>query len=164
MLDPASFLRKLFAALTESGVDVSRFPLDHLCYRVENGDRYRALRNVLDQEGILLGEHLIGRRPIATYRLNRPFHFEERSIDVLELPAPKPDSPYPEGYEHAEFIVDEKLMAFTQRYPKLTWDRSGIGKDINADVRLRFDGFSVKFHRCSLADVIADGKDGMIYG
>ncbi len=155
MLDAAPFLRKLFAALAESGVHVSRFPLDHLCYRVENDKRYQELRNELDREGVLLGENPIGGRPIATFRLNRPFLFEGRSIDVMELPAPKPGSPYPEGYEHAEFVVTEDLLEFTKCYPQLAWDISGIDKSINADVRLRFKDFSVKFHRRALAEVIA---------
>jgi len=158
MLDPAPFLRKLFAALAEYDLDVSLFPLDHLCYRVENDERYQALRNALDREGVLLSENEVGGRPIATYHLNTPFLFDGRSIDVLELPAPKPGSPYAEGFEHAEFVVDEDLMGFTQRHTQLAWDLSGMDKTINADVRLRFDGFSVKFHRRALADVIADEK------
>ena len=159
MLDPAPFLRKLFSVLDENGVDVLRSPLDHLCYRVENDERYQALRNALDREGILLGENQIGGRPIATYRLNKPFLFDGRSIDVLELPAPKPGSPYQEGYEHAEFVVDEDLLAFIQRYPKLAWDISAIGKTINADVRLRFEGYSVKLPRRALAAELAADPD-----
>ena len=158
MLDPVSFLRKLFAALAEHEVDVSRLPLDHLCYRVESAEQYQALRTDLDMKAVLLGEHQIGGRLIATYRLLNPFHFEGRNIDVLELPAPKPGSPYPAGFEHAEFVANEGLMEFTLRYPRLAWDQSGMDKTINGDVRLRFDGFSVKFHRRALADVIADEK------
>lgn len=152
---PTSFLQKLFAALTECSVDVSGLELDHLCYRVESEDRYAVLKELLDARGALLSESMIGGRPIACYCLRDPFQFEGRRIDVLELPAPKPGSPYPEGYEHAEFVVTGDLIAFTQRYPQLAWDLSDIDKTINADVRLRFDGFSVKFHRRALADVIA---------
>ena len=128
--------------------------LDHLCYRVEDQERYGDLRKKLDAAGTLLGESLIGGRPIATYRLHRPFRYGKRRIDVVELPAPKPESFYPEGYEHAEFVVDGELLAFTQKHPALVWDLSGASKPINADVRLRFDGFSVKFHRQPLAAVI----------
>ena len=158
MTAPTSFLQKLFAALAECSVDVSGLELDHLCYRVEEQDRFIVLKEQLHANGTLLSESMIGGRPIACYRLHDPFQFEGRHIDVLELPAPKSGSPYPEGYEHAEFVVTEELIAFTQRYPKLAWDLSDIDKAINADVRLRFDGFSVKFHRRALADVIADEK------
>lgn len=153
-MDPTSFLRKLFASLEGSSVDVSGFELDHLCYRVETLDRYVELKKQLDAEGTLLAESVIGGRPIACYRLHVTFQFDGRSIDVLELPAPKPGSPYPEGFEHAEFVVHEDLLAFTKRHPKLDRDLGDPAKSINADVRLRFDGFSVKFHRRSLAGVI----------
>ncbi len=154
MTDPTPFLQKLFAELANCSVDVSSLELDHLCYRVEDLGRYMELRGQLDEEGILLAESTIGGRLIATYRLNNPIRFEERSIDVLELPAPKPGSPYPEGFEHAEFVVHEELLAFTERHPQLDWDLSALAKPVNADVRLRFGDISVKFHRQSLAEVI----------
>lgn len=154
MIDLAPFLEKVFAALEQCNIRVTGMELDHVCYRVETKERYEALRKELDADGTLLGESLIGGRPIATYRLNRPFHYERRRIDVVELPAPKPGSPYPEGFEHVEFVVDEDLMAFTQRHPGLAWDLSGASKPVNPDIRLRFDGFWVKFHRLPLVEVI----------
>jgi len=155
-LDPTDLLNRLFAALLGDGVDVTAFELDHVCYRVADMGRYEALRTMLAQQGTLLGDHVIGGRPIATFRVIEPFLFEGRSIAVIELPAPKPGSDYPEGFEHAEFVVDEGPLVFAQRYPELKWDLAGGSKPINADVRLNYDGFSVKFHQRALADVIAD--------
>ena len=158
MPDPSSFLRKLFAALLNSGIDATELELDHLCYRVESMDRYEALRRELNTKSTLLGESIIGGRPIATYRLRDPFLFDDRRIDVVELPAPKPGSPYPEGFEHAEFVVVEDLLAFTEKHPDLPWDLSGSAKPRNAEVRLHFDDLSVKFHRQPLAEVIEQEK------
>ncbi len=154
-LDPTDLLHHLFASLRGDGVDVSALELDHVCYRVADMGRYEALRTMLAQRGTLLGEHLIGGRPIATFSLYEPFLFEGRSIAVIELPAPKASSDYVEGFEHAEFVVGEEPLAFAQRFPRLKWDLSGASKPINADVRLNYDGFSVKFHERSLAAVIA---------
>ncbi len=154
MLNPSGFLRKLFDALASAGVDTKGFVLDHLCYRVGSMERLVELRKELDATSTLLGESIIGGRAIATYRLDEPFLFEARRIDVVEVPAPKLGSPYPEGFEHAEFVVEEELLAFTERYPDLPWDLSGSTKPLNAEVRLRFDGLSVKFHRQPLAEVI----------
>lgn len=155
-LDPSAFLRRLFAALQADGVDVSAFELDHLCYRVESLERYAALKDTLSEQAVLLGEHPIGGRPIASYRMHRPFRYEARAIHVLELPAPKAGSPYPEGFEHAEFVVHEAPETFADRYPQLAWDHSAAHKARNADVRLNYAGFSVKFHQRSLAEVIAE--------
>ena len=153
--DPSRFLEQLFKALSDDAIDVSVFELDHLCYRVETMERYAELKDKLLDEGSLLGEHQIGGRPIATVRLRNPLIFQNRSIAVIELPAPKPGSSYPEGYEHVEFVVDLEPMEFAACYPTLDWDLSGAHKSVNADVRRNYDGCSVKFHRLGLAEVIA---------
>ncbi len=154
--DPSIFLQRLFAALEQDGIAAAPLVLDHVCYRVETAERYAAWRDHLSKNGTLLGEHVIGGRPIATFKLYRPFILQGRAIDVIELPAPKNGSPYAEGYEHAEFVVGEDPQVFAARYPSLNWDLSGAEKKINADVRLGYGGFSVKFHERSLEEVIAE--------
>lgn len=151
---PGPFVERLLQALQADGVRVEERELDHLCYRVATEARYQELRSVLMEQGELLSESLIGGRPIAAFRLTEPWIIGDRRIAVVELPSPKAGSPYVEGWEHAEFVVDEDLLAFTQRHPHLTWDLSDLHKPINADVRLRYEGFSVKFHRHALAYVI----------
>lgn len=153
--DPSIFLEKLFAALEDDGITTSSLELDHLCYRVETLARYAEWKDRLSKNGSLLGEHLIGGRSIATFKLNTPFIFQEHTIDVIELPAPKDGSPYTEGYEHAEFVVAQDPRAFAKRYPSLKWDLTGADKPNNADVRLSYEVFSVKFHERSLEEVIA---------
>lgn len=153
--DPIPFLKRLFEALEQDGIATEGLPLDHLCYRVETLERYMAWKSLLSKNGRLLGEQVIGGRPIATFKLHTPFSFGGRLIDVVELPAPKPGSPYTEGWEHAEFVAGEDPRAFAARYPALTWDHSGADKPVNADVRLGYAGFSVKFHERALEVVIA---------
>lgn len=152
--DPDPFLIELFNALKERKLDVSAFELDHICYRVETNDRYTEMKLMFQEHGRLLAESVVGGRAIATYRLNDPILFGGRRICAVELPSPKKGSPYTEGYEHAEFVVDEELLHFTERYPKLNWDLSGSRKKVNADVRLSLGTISVKFHCASLEMVI----------
>lgn len=152
--DPTIFLEHLFTALHANGLKVEDMELDHLCYRVATVVRYSTCMDLFAQHGTLLAESLIAGRPIATYRLHQGFRFRERIIDMVELPSPKPGSTYHEGYEHSEFVVEEDLLVFTQRYPKLAWELDDLYKPTNADVRLRYPDFSVKFHRQSLAEVI----------
>jgi predicted metalloenzyme YecM len=123
--------------------------------------RYEQLRDRLLEENELLVESPINGRRIATFRMASPFRFNQREIWLLELPEPKPGSPYPEGYEHAEFVTDRPLSLFE---PWLTaflgitandLDRKGLTKSLNADFRLRLpDGLSVKFHELPLDRVI----------
>ena len=152
--DPAPFLDQVFAALAQDGIDVHAYVLDHICYRVATTARYAELRNALLPLGELLTEKPINGRPIASFKLHQPFVYQNRRIDGLELPSPKPGSPYTEGFEHVEFVVPEGLAAFQARYPHLPFNTKGLHKAINADLRRSYDGFSVKFHEQSLEYVI----------
>ena len=152
--DPAPFLDRVFLKLKVNTLFIQGFELDHICYRVESVERYELLKTELNQIGELLAESQIGGRPIATYRLHTPIHYEGRNIPLFELPAPKVNRPYPEGFEHVEFVVDLPLEQFIEAYPYLEFDLSGMNKSLNRDVRLDFPGFCVKFHELSLDEVI----------
>jgi len=151
---PEAFLEQLFAGLELVGVDVSGMHLDHLCYRVGTTERYAQLKQALCDDGELLAETIIGRRPIATFRLHAPIIHGHRAIQLVELPAPKPGRPYAEGWEHAEFVVNEDLLPFTERHPLVTWDLGDLNKPVNASVRIRLGDIRVKFHRMTLDEVI----------
>lgn len=151
---PDSFLDQIFEYLKNDAIDVGSYELDHICYRVESPHRYEALKDSLLLEGKLLTETLINGRPICTFQLHQPISYKERKISLIELPYPKPGSPYPEGYEHVEFVIAGSLEDFMQRYPLLEFDQKGIKKTINPDVRLAYDKMSVKFHLYNLAYVI----------
>ena len=152
--DPRPFLIDLFAALGKENIDVSLFELDHICFRVETTIRYAEMKALLLEHARMLVESMVSGRLIATFKLNEPIIFEGLSIWVIELPSPKNSSPYAEGYEHAEFVINGDIPAFTERYPHLDWDLSGSHKEVNADVRLQLGSISVKFHREPLEKVI----------
>ena len=154
--DPQPFLHQLFEALDRHRIPVDHLQLDHLCYRVADLGRYTTMKQVLAEQGSLLAESTIGGRHIATYRLHLPIVRGKRHIALVELPAPKADSPYPEGWEHAEFVVPGSLLAFTQEHPHPDWDLRALDKAINADVRLPLGAISVKFHQRALDVVIAE--------
>ena len=151
---PIPFLDKLFAALDRDGINTSNYELDHICYRVADLERYRELKTRLSLLGDLLGETTIGGRPIATFQLYKPIGYQNRKIEVLELPAPKAGSDYPEAYEHVEFVIDQPFEVFMAQYPDLKFITKAINKPVNADIQLQYEGFGVKFHRQRLAYVI----------
>ncbi len=152
--DPTAFLERLFAALKEKNIDASNYELDHLCYRVESRERYESLKAQLSGLGELLSEKEIGGRPIAAFKLKEPIHYRGRRIWCVELPAPKAGSPYPEGYEHAEFVIRQCFPDFIGQHPAADFDTKALTKRVNPEVRLQFEGFSAKFHRQSLEYVI----------
>ena len=106
------FLDRIFQYLSAKKVDVKRYELDHICYRVETEERYQALKKSLTSIGELLTESQIGGRAIASIKLKKPIVYKDRKIWVIELPAPKKGSFYKEGFEHVEFVIDVPFEAF----------------------------------------------------
>ncbi|KAJ2998358.1 hypothetical protein HDV02_004573 [Globomyces sp. JEL0801] len=138
--------------------------MDHVCYRVETEKQYKEIYNELLKNAILLGEDIIGGRMIANFKLLEPIHVEKynRWIQVIELPMPKAKSFYATGFEHAELVIHESmtLEEFALLHPTIPWDKSGLAKSLNADLRVRLrdsdDGrqLNVKFHKLPLERVI----------
>lgn len=135
-------------------------PCDHVCYRVETPERYEALKaSWLSSLGMLVAETPVNGRPISIIRMKEPFTFLSSRIECLELPAPKPGSPYPEGWEHAEFVTGEKLETFIARYPRVAFEKKSLGKEINPEIALPVPGgYQLKFHPTTILDVIAEER------
>ena len=166
MLEAENFLNKIFGNLERVGVDVKGCVLDHVCYRVESIEEYERFKRELAGKAELVHEALISGRPIATYKLHSPLRYqragEVREISYLEVPSPKPGSPYRSGLEHAEFVTSETFEAIMARYSHLKFDMSGTAKAVNPELRLSFEDCSVKFHHQSLQDVITFEKNAAL--
>ncbi len=131
--------------------------MDHVCYRVETTERYRELLDKIGKMALLLGENMVGGRPIATFRLHQPVETGGWNISYLELPAPKAGSPYEEGLEHAEFVVlGGNLEYFQSQHPHLqeSFSYKGMEKPLNPELGLKAAGISVKFHELALGKVV----------
>jgi len=152
--NPLPFLQKLFAETQNVNADFSNLVIDHLCYRVETEKRYLELKEKLSKHGKLLTEKPIGGRPIATFKLEEPFVFQDQKIYLVELPAPKKGRFYAEGWEHFEMVITTDFENFMQQYPHLDFDTRAMTKKVNPEVRLTFSSGSVKFHHYPLDYVI----------
>ena len=155
-----SFLSKIKELLENHSILVSDFYLDHMCYRVETISQYTELISNLDHSGLLLSDSIIGGRPISTFKIKGLASYYGQEISVIEIPSPKEKSPYREGFEHVEFVIDCNLEDFVRKYPKVVFDTKNAHKIINPDVRLRSEdnSISIKFHMKSLEDLIAQEK------
>lgn len=136
-------------------IDIFKFPIDHLCYRVENIFDYYYKKEIFAKLGELLIESEVGGRLIATYKLNRPIEYQGQKIFLIELPAPKKNSHYNLGFEHAEVVISHSFKQFMNNYPHLNFDLSALDKKFNPEIRLNLAlGVNVKFHHQSLEEVI----------
>jgi predicted metalloenzyme YecM len=151
-----SFLENLETLLEEQGIDLTSYFVDHLCYRVSSEKKYLELKDFLSLENELLHEALISNRPISTFKLKEPIKYKGLEIPLLELPSPKPNSHYEEGFEHAEAVIGESFESFSKKYPHIEFDWKGASKTHNPELRINFGKISLKLHHQSLEDVIKE--------
>jgi len=148
-----SFLKQLLVEMESLRLPVSTLKADHLCFRVETPEQYEIYKLALQVENTLLIESIVNGRPIATFQLKEPFQVQNQKIELVELPAPKPGFPYPLGFEHAEFVIQESFDVFAARFPDLKFSKAG-NPNMNPELCLKLTAGQVKFHHLSLARVI----------
>jgi HAD superfamily hydrolase (TIGR01549 family) len=149
-----NFFRDLVSELTRIGIPAIALTSDHLCFRVSTLTEYEVYKLHLSSHGELLTESLVNGRPISTFRLTNPFQTESHTIELIELPAPKPETSYRSGFEHAEFIIKEAFDHFSARFPMLSFTESG-NKSLNPELCLKLKGGKqAKFHHLNLDRVI----------
>lgn len=147
--------------------------IDHICYRCSTTEQYENLKTKLLSFGNQLIESLIGNRPISIFKLNEPIFYNRFRIDLIELPAPKLNSPYLDGLEHFEIVVcgkgkfsisdmkeKEYLEHWSSKFPHISFDTRALSKDINCDLAISItDSTSCKFHCFPLNEIIKYEKD-----
>lgn len=126
--DPLIFLKDLFSMLSDIELDVEKYELDHICYRVESLDEYKQKKDELNDLGELLVESMVNGRLISTFKLINPIEFEKRKIYLIELPAPKKGHAYASGLEHVEFVTKEPLQKIIEKYPNTLLKHLGYTK------------------------------------
>ncbi len=149
------FLEHVFAELEKNQVQIKpHWDIDHLCYRVETIERYFVLKKEFSKISTLLTESIVNGRPIATFKLDRPLHFRQWQIDIIELPAPKSGKIVTEGFEHIEVVVDESLEYLSNQYNHIKQDKNGLVKNFNKELELCLGASNIKFHNLSLESVV----------
>ena len=158
------FLEQLFKKITASGIEIaSHWDIDHLCYRVDSLDRYQELKHLFEAFSTQLIESDVNGRPIATFKLNSSIKFKDFSIDVVELPAPKPSKPTKEGFEHIEIVCDVPFNELEEKYRHLKLDLGGLKKDFNQEFEIDLGERNLKFHHMSLESVIRVEENKKVY-
>ncbi len=148
-----AFLNDLLEELESKGMVVNHLKADHLCYRVATEGEYQDLKNNLLNHARLLTEAHVNGRPICTFELSTPFRTHGHEVRLLELPAPKPGTNYPTGFEHAEFLIDESFRSFSGRFPQVSFEPA-LSKALNPELAVKLRNKQAKFHHLPLSRVI----------
>jgi uncharacterized protein len=153
--DYEAFMTSLSDGLERLGIERDQLAMmDHLCYRVESQEGYRRMMGKAAEIATLLGETEVNGRLIATFEFDSYLTACGWTVPYLEIPEPKEGSHYPEGLEHAEFVVIGSLKRFLDRHDDLPFSDTGMGKAINPEAGLKAEGISVKFHEQPLGAVV----------
>ena len=169
--------------LDKTSIPLRNLEIDHICFRCASKEEYRqVVRDLVPEHGELLVEGMIGGRPIATIALHDAIAFESWKIRCIEIPCPKAGRAYASGLEHLEVVIaplladtqlptphhsKPRLEAFVRQYAgngAVPFDTRAIDKEVNADVSISVSSdVSVKFHICSLLDVVGiEKREGLV--
>ncbi|MCB9061793.1 MAG: VOC family protein [Halobacteriovoraceae bacterium] len=148
------FLKNSFRTVYQNKLDLKTWEIDHLCYRTVSDQNYIEVKNKFLELGSLLTETIVRGRPIAIIKLSEPIFFDQYIIDLIEIPSPKKNSTFSEGFEHFEVVIDCHFQEFVQKYPHIKFDLSSLSKTLNPELKLDFETFQIKLHHKSLEHII----------
>lgn len=148
------FLEKLFFELKEKTVSFEKWDIDHLCFRTESLEHYEKIKTDFALFSDLLIESPVNGRPIATYKLKKAWRFQQHFIDLIEVPAPKPNKVVRPGFEHIEVVYPFSFHEIQKLYPELNFEDNKNHKKFNPELVANLKAGDIKFHHQSLENVI----------
>ena len=148
-----TFFSNLINEMKSQSIDVKPESADHLCFRVNSPDEYTFYKSEILNYAKLLTEAMVNGRPICTFKMKQGFKFDHHTIELLELPFPKPGSDYKTGFEHAEFVLNESFQNYQARHTSVEFKIAG-NKNLNPELCVKTKSGQAKFHYSSLDRVI----------
>jgi len=146
------FLDQVFSDIARTGIDVSRFELDHVAYTASSKDEYKELRRQALELGKLCGEDLVGGQRVGVIKLDNPLIYKDRRIPGFELIEPVEGLATQSRLDHIEFVVPEGNEQLMREYPQALWNVSSLKRPEYP--HLKVDGLNVKFHELDIFDTI----------
>lgn len=157
-----SFLNKILSEIETQKIEIHNKEIDHLCYRTSSNQNYHQIKREFESLGSLLIESEVNGRMIATYKLHKPITYKNWIIDLVEVPAPKPNKQTQEGFEHIEVVIDCSFDEFKKNLPHIKFNEKGMSKDLNPELEIEFVDCAIKFHHKSLEHIINIEKNSKI--
>ncbi|MGX2975092.1 VOC family protein [Ursidibacter arcticus] len=103
--DIGQFEQKIQQVAQVIGLDLSKYPIDHLAVRMNNVETAQQWRDFLLADNSLLKESEVNGRPICLIKLVEPLIFCGQKVSIIELPFPKDKVYQEEGWEHIEVVI-----------------------------------------------------------
>ena len=105
--------------------------------------------------GDLEHEAVVNGRRVGVFRLKKPIIYRSNTITAIELLEPKDGQLCIQGWEHAEFMIDDTFEELIAKYPNLNWDTISMNRPIYAHLKLKLsDNMQVKFNRLDVLSAV----------
>jgi predicted metalloenzyme YecM len=148
------FLSMLIAEAKSRGLDLTTAEIDHLCFRTNSTEDYKQTKKIFSSIATMIAQTDVNGRPIAAFKLNKPWKFANHIIDLIEVPHPKKNKITKRGFEHFEVIIALTFDDFKKRYPQFIYIETGLSKKLNPELEIEFNCGAIKFHHMRLEEVI----------
>lgn len=148
--------------------------IDHICVRLKKPETVESLKNELLRVGQLISSVNVNGREISIFQLKDPLMLGAWKTHGVELPYPKPDHSYSDGWEHAEFVLkglentmSEVRKMFFRTFTNLDIEELKLkyhysedepnaegDQTANPTIGLKIDGVGIKFHASPIQTVV----------
>lgn len=170
------FAKNLLASLDELGIreKCEKLELDHFCVRLSNITEIDQLKLELANIAKNISTVDVNGRPISIFQLDTPLQVGLWSVKGLEVPNPKQNNTYADGWEHVEFVLpaskntmSEIRNSFEQLLPNLNNDKYRYSENEpqtddneipNPTISIRVNNIGIKFHANSIQKVVGYTK------
>ena len=180
------FSLRLLTSLDELGIrdECEKISIDHVCVRLSDASQVDQLREELSEVGQDISTVEVNGRLISIFQLNQPLTVGSWRVFGVEVPYPKQNHNYSNGWEHVEFVLPttgntmlEIRDAFTKFFLR---NLSEVEKEMyqysenephtaakqlpNPTISLKVNGIGIKFHAYSIQQVVGFQKIGVDSG
>jgi len=151
--------------------------IDHVCIRLSTVNQVDILRQELQTIGEEISVAEVNGRDIVIVLLHQALQVANWQVDTLELPYPKKNHAFIDGWEHVEFVlpnaentIEGMRQTFFENFPSLDLDTLKSkyyykedapyveGEQLsNPTIGIKVDGVGIKFHANSIQDVVRSG-------
>ena len=170
------FTDKFINALDELGIrDTCKdLEIDHICVRLKDTADVENLKQDLELVGEIISAVHVNGREIMIIQLDQPISLGDWQTHGIELPNPKPNHNYQDGWEHVEFVlrgaentIDGVREGFIKKFPRLDLEQlkeiysysedepHADGDQLpNPTIGLKVNGVGIKFHANPIQEVV----------
>lgn len=171
-----TFSERLETAFKTLGIYKACLPLtiDHICIRLIQAEDVTSVKESLTEYGQIISSTEVNGREISIIELKEPLSIGAWQTRGLELPYPKQNHRYEDGFEHVEFVLphtehtlDGVRHTFFATFPTLkrealeanyqySEDEPHAASDQlpNPTIGLTVEGIGIKFHSLPIQTVV----------